>query len=82
MEGQGNGGIGVMSEGSRVFKTIRAIAVCLIPVWVNILARLVFNPQGFWQNFVLTALGIWVFAGIQFWLLVGLYFWLRRIWAR
>ena len=47
------------------------ITCTLIPLWIFLLARLVFNPQGFWQNLVLTGLGVWVLGGLQVAFLIG-----------
>ena len=62
-------------------QSLVAFVVCFIPVWVYLLARLVFSPTGFWQNLVLFGLGIWILGGIQFLLFIGFIIWMFSIWG-
>ncbi len=60
--------------------SLLAVLVALIPLWIFLLARLLFQPEGFWQNLVLTGLGIWLMGAIQLVFLVVLMFVLIAIW--
>ena len=44
--------------------------VALIPLWIFLSIKTLANPQGFWQNFVLSGLGIYVLGAIQTVLLI------------
>jgi len=45
--------------------------VTFIPVWLFILGKVFFNPEGFWQEIVFYGAGIYVLGGIQFFMLIG-----------
>ncbi|PIP17949.1 MAG: hypothetical protein COX43_01455 [Parcubacteria group bacterium CG23_combo_of_CG06-09_8_20_14_all_35_9] len=39
--------------------------ICFVPVEFYIAAKFLLNPQGFWQNFALLGIGIYVAGGAQ-----------------
>ena len=40
--------------------------VCFLPAGIFLLSYIFLNPQGFWQQFVLYGVGIWLLGGLQF----------------
>lgn len=65
----------------RGFYTVITITVCLIPLWIYLLARLFFSPEGFWQEFVLFGLGLFLLGFIQLILLIFLVALLHWLWV-
>ncbi len=61
--------------------TLAALALCLIPTWIYLLARLVLDPHGFWQKLVVLGLGVWFLGGLQIILIVLFFFLLAAIWS-
>ena len=49
----------------RVLFSLIVFAIATIPFDLFLLARLFFQPEGFWQNIALTGLGIAVLGGLQ-----------------
>lgn len=66
----------------RVGVSIGSIAVAFIPVELLILAKYIFAPQGFWQNFALAGVGIICLGFIQFILFIALVVWLFILWSK
>jgi len=50
--------------------TALVIVIGGMPTWLFLLARYAFSPDGFWQNLVFGAAGIWLLGGLQFFLAV------------
>jgi hypothetical protein len=47
--------------------------IALIPTWLYLIVRFLLNPEGFWQEFFLLGLGLYVLGTIQlFMALAGL----------
>ena len=55
-----------MSVGAKVLCMLGTWAVALIPFWLYLLARFLFNPEGFWENLVLAGIGLYIMGTIQF----------------
>ena len=54
-----------------VWLTFTALVVALWPTWLFLFLRAMLSPVGFWQNFILTGLGLYFLESIQ---LVMLFF--------
>lgn len=59
-----------------------ATVIALIPVWIYLLAKWVFAPEGFWQNFFLSGVGVWLLGSVQVILLVILLIVFFAIWSK
>ena len=59
-----------------------AVLIAFIPTWIYIAARLLLSPDGFWQNFVLTGVAIYLLGGIQLILLCILIYFLVNLWEK
>lgn len=46
--------------------TIFIWVIVLLPTWTFLGARILVNPEGFWQNTVFFGLGFWILGTIQF----------------
>ncbi len=66
----------------RSLLTLAAVAVALIPTWIYLLARLVLDPRGFWQQLVLLGVGVWFLGAVQLILLFILLFAIAAIWSK
>jgi hypothetical protein len=55
---------------TRVIFTIFIVAFCGIPTWIWLSIRTITNPEGFWQEFALGILGVWLLGGLQVALLI------------
>ncbi len=60
--------------------TLSSLLVALIPTWLYILARVVFSPEGFWQQLVLGTVFIFLLGGFQLTLLILFIVWLTAVW--
>lgn len=49
--------------------TIGGLLVALIPAWIWLAIRALLGPTGFWQNLLVTGLGVWFLGIAQFFLL-------------
>lgn len=52
-----------------VVKSLISLAICAVasmPTIIYFLARLLFQPRGFWQELVLFGVGFYLLAGVQF----------------
>lgn len=56
-------------------------AVALLPTWLFLLIRHFMSPVGFWQNLILTGVGLYFLGFIQFCLIIGLIAFLVPIWS-
>jgi len=45
--------------------TLVTTALAYIPLWIILLAKLVFSPNGFWQKFALYGAGIYFLGSLQ-----------------
>ncbi|MBI4091009.1 MAG: hypothetical protein HY422_03215 [Candidatus Komeilibacteria bacterium] len=59
-----------------------ATAIALIPFWIYLGIRVLLQPEGFWQNLVLTGIGVWLMGGIQASLFIVLLVVLYFLWAK
>lgn len=50
---------------AQVALTVGSAAAALIPLWVYVLAQHLLKPQGFWQNFVLFGVGVYILGALQ-----------------
>lgn len=67
----------------RILVGIPMFLVTFIPVWVYVGARILLQPEGFWQELALGAVGIFALAGLQVMFLIGAFFagiWLYTEW--
>lgn len=69
-----------MDRIGKVTVSFIALFVALAPFWLYLLARMAFDPQGFWQNIVLFGIGIWILGGLQIFLLIFLIWFLAQLW--
>lgn len=51
---------------TRILVWLATTALCWIPLWLFLAARWIMSPEGFWQELVLGAIGIWVLGSVQF----------------
>jgi hypothetical protein len=65
---------------AKLIISIVAFLLTLVPVWLYLLIRHLFSPEGFWQNFVLMALMILSLWPIQIFLLIVFLKCLTIIW--
>ncbi len=63
-----------------ILLSIGAVIIALIPFWFYLLMRFALSPTGFWQNFFLLGLGIWLLGGIQILFLIILIIFLCSLW--
>jgi hypothetical protein len=49
----------------RLLLSLFATIIAGIPLWVYLIANMLLAPQGFWQNFFLFGIGIWLLGGTQ-----------------
>ncbi|KPJ85444.1 hypothetical protein AMJ57_03060 [Parcubacteria bacterium SG8_24] len=70
-----------MQKLSLIGISLLATLIALIPTWLYILARLLLEPDGFWQEVVVLGLGVWVLGGIQIMLLIFLIYFLVSMWS-
>lgn len=61
--------------------SLGGLALALIPLWIWLVARWMLNPEGFWQNFVLFGVGVWLLGAVQLGLFVIWLFWLAAVWS-
>ena len=66
---------------TRTIFTAVVLAVGLIPLWIYLLAKLVFSPEGFWQNLVLAGIGIYFLGAFQLVFLGFALFLIYYIWT-
>ena len=66
---------------SKVILSIIGTLICLIPAWIYLLAKWIFSPEGFWQNFFLFGVGVYFLGFLQLVLLIVLVLWLLWIWG-
>jgi hypothetical protein len=50
---------------AKVFFVGIGAVVCFIPLWVYLAARWLLAPQGFWQEFFLLGVGMWILGTFQ-----------------
>ncbi len=51
-----------------------------MPTWLFLIARYMVSPEGFWQNLVLGAVGIWFLGGLQIFLAICAVVFLVSFW--
>jgi len=56
---------------NKIVVIVILLIACLSPTWIWLAATYIFSPIGFWQNFVMLGLGVYVLGGLQILLLVG-----------
>ncbi len=56
--------------------------ICLLPFWLYLLIKLIFAPEGFWQNIFLVGIGVYFLGAIQLALLAILAALLFAIWKK
>lgn len=61
--------------------TLLALAAALFPVWLYLIAKNAFDPQGFWQEFFLFGVGVWFLGGLQILLLIVFGVFALKLWA-
>lgn len=54
---------------------------CLIPLWLYLLARWAFNPEGFFAEIILFGVGIWALGAAQFFLFLLWVLLMVRVWT-
>ncbi len=64
----------------RLSLSVAVFAVALIPVWIFLLVKHMFEPHGFWQNLALAGIGVWILGLFQVGLLVLAIFLLWYVW--
>jgi hypothetical protein len=67
---------------SKIRNTALVTLGCYIPLWIYLFLRFIFNPEGFWQNFVLFGVGLYIFGGLQIILIVVWLLFLVAIWEK
>ncbi|MEN9614383.1 MAG: hypothetical protein RLZZ347_690 [Candidatus Parcubacteria bacterium] len=55
-----------MSVIGKILWSLVVVVLGLIPLWIYLIARLLLQPHGFWQELVLVGLGLWVLGFVQF----------------
>lgn len=60
--------------------SLGGLVLALIPLWIWLAVRWLLAPEGFWQNFVLFGVGLWLLGAIQLSLFVLWFFWLAAVW--
>lgn len=50
----------------KMFLSLCATAVLLIPFWIWLSAWLMTAPEGFWQKAFIVGIGAWFLGGLQF----------------
>jgi uncharacterized membrane protein len=66
----------------RIGTGLLAITICLVPTWIYLLARLLLSPNGFWQEFVVFGLGVYLLGFAQFLLALILIWFLWHLWIK
>lgn len=66
----------------RIFWSLVAVVAGCIPIELYLLARLIFEPSGFWQNFALTGVAFCFMGVFQLLLLVILAVFLLFVWTK
>lgn len=64
---------------AKIFASLIALLVALIPFWIWLICRAALSPEGFWQNLVVFGLGAWFLGGIQIILLIILLWFLFAV---
>lgn len=54
----------------KIFFTLASLFVTLIPTLIYVSVRFLLEPEGFWQNFILLGIGVWILGGMQVLLLI------------
>ncbi|MDP3770835.1 MAG: hypothetical protein Q8R16_00875, partial [bacterium] len=49
----------------KLLLSVIATAICGIPLWMYLGARHLLSPNGFWQEFLLLGLGVWILGLLQ-----------------
>ena len=60
--------------------TLVVALVALAPTWFWIIARWLMEPEGFWQNFILFGVGLWLMGFVQLVLIVVAFMLIVAIW--
>jgi RsiW-degrading membrane proteinase PrsW (M82 family) len=55
-----------MKKIAKFFISLLVFVLCFIPTWIYLLARVAFEPQGFWQNIFLFGIGLYFLGFAQF----------------
>ncbi|MBI2052515.1 MAG: hypothetical protein HYT38_02450 [Candidatus Sungbacteria bacterium] len=64
----------------RIGLSVLVAAVAAIPIWVYLAARHFLSPEGFWQEFFLLGIGLWLLWGAQVFFAIAGLFVLMIIW--
>ncbi len=65
----------------KIIHTMWMSLVAVIPTWIFVGLRTLLSPEGFWQEIVVSALGIIALGSIQIFFLVALIFMLMQVWS-
>lgn len=72
---------GEMEWIEKIFWSVIATILALIPTWLFLGLRHLLSPEGFLENLLMYGFGYWVFGGVQFILLVVLLLVLYFLWT-
>ena len=69
-----------------IIASLVVTVVAFVPLWIYLGARWLFSPEGFWQEFFLFGVGVWMLVAAQIcFLIVGLFLlvviWVINYWT-